>query len=157
MKFVVDNLNQSEYKVFFEDEETSRNEDEDVLIEGNKYEIFYKGEENYRDEGKDLISDALAELTSFEIKKSYKDKYRTIPCTKLVNATNNRRIYFACPKREDSLTFYINTKRVVLPSFDIDLGYIDVYGNPIMYTVYYTTTGYNSNSVLFEVKKGGMS
>ena len=125
-------------------------------VEPNKYAITFDDEEAERNEDEDVISNALAELTSFYIKKSYKDKFRTIPCTKLINATNNQRLFFACPKKEGNLTFYINSKRVELPSFEIDLGYVDIYGSPIMYNVYYTVSGYNSNSVLFEVKKGGM-
>ena len=125
-------------------------------VEPNKYAVTFDDEEAERNEDEDVISNALAELTSFYIKKSYKDKFRTIPCTKLINATNNQRLFFACPKKEGNLTFYINSKRIELPSFEIDLGYVDIYGSPIMYNVYYTVSGYNSNSVLFEVKKGGM-
>lgn len=124
--------------------------------EDNTYIITFDGEEAVRNEDEDVISNALAELTSFAIKKSYKDFYRTIPCTKIINATNNQRIYFVCPKREGELVFYINSKRALLPSFEIDLGDKDALGNPIIYNVFYTNTGYNSNSVLFEVKKGGM-
>ena len=98
----------------------------------------------------------LTELTSFFIKKGYKDKYRTIPCTKLINATDNIKIFFACPEKEADLKFYINSKRVELPKFNIQLGYTDAYGNPIEYVVYYTENGFNSTSVLFEVKQGGM-
>ena len=122
----------------------------------NKYIVAFDGEETVRNEDEDVITNALAELTSFMIKKSYKDFYRTVPCTKIINATNNQRIYFACPKREGELIFYINSKRVILPSFEIDLGDVDALGNIIMYNVFYTNTGYNSNSVLFEVKKGGI-
>ena len=114
----------------------------------------------------------LTELTEFNIKKSYKDKFRTIPCTKIINATQNSKIYFACPVNEEDLRFYINSKRIevvedldqkedlinknVIGYFKIDLGYLDIYGNPIMYNVYYTNVGYNSTGVLFEVKQGGM-
>ena len=120
------------------------------------YEIQYKGHPTERNEDLDVITNALSELTSFVIKKGYKDKYRTIPCTKIINAVENQRFYFACPTSEHNLKFYINAKKVDLPSFEIDLGYVDPYGVPIMYNVYYTEVGYNSNSVLFEVKKGGM-
>ena len=113
----------------------------------------------------------LVELTNFYIKKCYKDNYRTIPCTKLVNATGNTKIFFACPTKEQDLRFYINStridlvdnpddtnyeKKLVIGHFPINLGYTDIYGNPIEYTVYYTNKGFNSNSVLFEVKQGGM-
>ncbi len=96
------------------------------------------------------------ELTDFYIKKSFKDKYRTLPCTKLISATANTRIFFACPSSEDGIKFYINSKRVELPSFIIYLGYVDTWGNPIEYRVFYTETGYNSNSVMLEVKQGGI-
>ena len=126
-------------------------------VETNKYIITFDDEEAERNEDEDVISNALTELTSFYIKKGYKDKFRTIPCTKLINATDNQRIFFACPKKEGKLTFQINSKkRIELPSFEIDLGYVDIYGSPIMYNVYYTISGYNSNSVLFEVEKGGI-
>lgn len=114
----------------------------------------------------------LTELTEFSIKKGYKDKFRTIPCTKLINATRNAKIYFACPVNEEDLRFYINSKRIevvedldqkeeyenksVIGYFKIDLGYVDLLGNPILYNVYYTNLGYNSTGVLFEVKQGGM-
>ena len=104
----------------------------------------------------DIVADDLIELTDFYIKKCYKDKYRTIPCTKLINAKNNAKIFFACPVKEQDLRFYINSKRTELPSFEMTLGYTDVYGNLIKYLVYYTEVGFNSTSVLFEVKQGGM-
>ena len=95
----------------------------------------------------------LLDLTDFNIKKSFKDKYRTIPCTKLISALRNSKIFFACPSTEVNLRFYINSRRIELKNFDLNLGYKDVYGNPIMYTVYYTEQGYNSNSTLFEVRQ----
>ena len=161
----------------------------------------------------------LTDLTSFYIKKCYKDKYRTIPCTKLINATNDIKIFFTCPEKENDLRFYINSKRVevvedletaieeyyvfleelrvleaeldvliregateevinakkeeiknkkeevdakdytkklVLGKFTMNLGYTDIYGNEIPYTIYYTNKGFNSTSVLFEIKQGGM-
>ena len=98
----------------------------------------------------------ITELADFYIKKAYKDKYRTIPCTKLVSAIRNSKIFFACPASETDLKFYINSKRVEMQSFTISLGYKDIYGTPILYNVYYNDKGYNSNSVLFEVKQGGM-
>ena len=107
-----------------------------------------------RDEEKDVSSDALVQLTEFYITKGYKDKYRTIPCTKLISATKNARLYFACPQNEENLKFYVNSKRVLLKSFPIDLGFKDMYGNKLVYNVYYTETGYNSNSTMLEVRQG---
>ena len=119
-----------------------------------KYEIQYDGEPVERDPSEDIITNALIELTSFKIKKGYKDKYRTVPCTKMINALGNERIYFACPKRELNLSFYINSKKVVLPYFELDLDVTNALGDSIPYNVYYTEGGYNSSSVLFEVRKG---
>ena len=44
----------------------------------------------------------------------------------------------------------------VIGYFTIDLGFINGWGIPVPYKVYYTNLGFNSNSVLFEVKQGGM-
>ena len=107
-----------------------------------------------RKEDEDINSDALVQLTEFYITKGYKDRYRTIPCTKLISATRNSRLYFACPQSEKNLKFYINSRRAILKSFPIDLGFRDPYGVKIMYNVYYTETGYNSNSTMLEVRQG---
>ena len=140
------------------------------------YRIMFKNDsENIiaiRNSSLDKKDKRLLDLTAYYIKKCYKDKYRTLPCTKFVNATQNARIFFACPSNEKDVRFYINSKRVDIVEdlenkeeyigkqcigfFQIDLGYITNMGIPVPYTVYYTNTGYNSNSVLFEVKQGGM-
>ena len=105
-----------------------------------------------------MINFSISELPYFGlylyyITKSFKDRYKTIPCTKLISATKNARLYFACPQFEKDIKFYINSKRVELDSFPINLGYTDIYGIPIMYNVFYTNTGYNSNSVMLEVRQ----
>lgn len=120
----------------------------------DKYKILYKGKDTERNELEDVNTTALAQLTSFYITKGFKDRYRTIPCTKLISATKNARLYFACPQSETGIKFYINSKRVNLDSFPIDLGFVDIYGNKLMYNVYYTTTGYNSNSTMLEIRQG---
>ena len=120
------------------------------------YAVFFENTLASRDKSQDVIDNNLTELTSFYIKKGYKDKYRTLPCTKFINAVDNSQIFFACPSTEMDVKFYINSKREELPSFETYLGYTDIYDKPIKYTVYYTERGYNSNSVLFEVKQGGM-
>lgn len=127
--------------------------------EDGKYLITYTdiGGETFvaeRNEEEDVNSDALVQLTDYFITKGYKDRYRTIPCTKLISATRNARLYFACPEIEDNLKFYINSKRVNLKSFPIDLGLRTPAGVKIMYNVYYTETGYNSNSTMLEVRQG---
>ena len=116
----------------------------------NSYRIAQRYKEN------DTTTENTILLDSYIVKKGYKDKYRTLPCTKFISATKDSKIFFACPSNETNIKFYINSKIVKLPSFETDLGYKSIYGNPLKYTVYYTTTGYNSNSVLFEVKQGGM-
>ena len=126
--------------------------------DNGKYCIVYKDITGVatvaeRNEGEDINSDALVQLTDFFITKGYKDMYRTIPCTKLISATKNARLYFACPQSEQNLKFYINSKRVVLKSFPIDLGVRDPYGVKVLYNVYYTETGYNSNSTMLEVRQ----
>ena len=129
-----------------------------VIEQDRTYKLVYvvEGleEEAERNEEKDINSNALAQLTSYYISKGYKDRYRTLPCTKLISALNNSRLYFACPDNEENIKFYINSKRIELKSFPIDLGYTDIYGNKIIYNVYYTTTGYNSNSTLLEIRQG---
>ena len=127
--------------------------------EDDKYLITYTdiGGEVFvaeRNEEKDINSNALVQLTDYFITKGYKDRYRTIPCTKLISATRNARLYFACPETEENLKFYINSKRVNLKSFPIDLGLRTPAGVKIMYNVYYTETGYNSNSTMLEVRQG---
>ena len=128
-------------------------------FEGDKYFITFTDilGETYiaeRNEEEDINSDALVQLTEYYITKGYKDRYRTIPCTKLISATKNARLYFACPQSEENLKFYINSKRVLLKSFPIDLGFRTALGAKILYNVYYTETGYNSNSTMLEVRQG---
>lgn len=120
----------------------------------NEYKVTYEGNITERNELADVNTTALAQLTNFYITKGFKDRYRTLPCTKLISATKNARLYFACPQAEEGIKFYINSKRVILDSFPIDLGFIDTYGNKVLYNVYYTTTGYNSNSTMLEIRQG---
>lgn len=151
---------------------------EEFYIAKNKedYRVYYKDEAKtvlaVRSSSRDKKDKGLLDLTSFYIKKCYKDKYRTIPCTKFINASQNARIFFACPSSEENIRFYINSKRIdiiedleeredyigkaAIGYFPIDLGFINGWGASVPYTVYYTNLGYNSNSVLFEVKQGGM-
>ena len=125
----------------------------------NSYEVFYIiSEDNTgiaeRSEEDDVTTDALSQLTDFYIGKGFKDRYKTLPCTKMISASKNARLYFACPQSEKNVKFYINSRRMELDRFPIELGYTDAYGNPVPYFVYYTTTGYNSNSTMLEVRQG---
>lgn len=124
-----------------------------------EYEVAYTDSEGSvtaasRNEDKDITTDALSQLTDFYIGKGFKDRYKTLPCTKMISASGNARLYFACPQSEKNVKFYINSKRMELDKFPINLGYTDVYGNIIPYYVYFTTTGYNSNSTVMEIRQG---
>lgn len=123
---------------------------------GGSFVVVFTPEnkEALEDEEKNIYSNALLQLTDFYINKGYKDRYRTLPCTKLISATGNKRLYFACPQREQNIKFYINSRRVYLESFPIDLGYKDSFGNKLMYNVYFTSSGYNSNSTMLEIRQG---
>ena len=126
--------------------------------EAEKYHIYYVEDEDNmfemeRCEDKDVNSNALSQLTDYFINKGFKDRYRTLPCTKMISATKNARLYFACPQTESNIKFYINSKRVELDFFPIDLGYTTNLGTKIIYNVYFTTTGYNSNSVMLEIRQ----
>ena len=162
--FEIKLLNDSYTVVYKVDEEhyesALRNTYEDIKpdfrvekIDG-RYKVTYKGQAMVRNAIEDVNTTALAQLTSYYITKGFKDKYRTLPCTKVINAVKNSRLYFVCPQIERDIKFYINSKRVELESFPIDLGYVDTYGNKILYNVYYTTTGYNSNNTTLEVRQG---
>jgi hypothetical protein len=109
---------------------------------GTNYYVRYWG--NYS---------SLIELTDFYIRKSYKDKYRTAPVTKIISATKGSNMYIAFPQTEKNLKFYINSTKITLPYMEMDLGYVAPSGNPLLYNVYYTTEGYNSNSNILEVRK----
>ena len=128
-----------------------------IKDETDKYHVYYvDGEllhEMDRDEENDVNTNALSQLTDFYINKGFKDRYRTIPCTKMISATKNSRIYFACPQYEKNIKFYINSKRTEMSYFPIDLGYKTKLGVPILYNVYFTTTGYNSNSTMLEIRQ----
>ena len=149
----------SEYARLYNDDYSPYMGKDFIIAEGEdeKMHLYYKNADQLfmmeRDEEKDINSNALVQLTDFYINKGYKDRYRTLPCTKLISATKNARLYFACPQKETNIKFYINSKRVMLESFPIDLGYRDSLGNKIMYDVYYTTTGYNSNSTMLEIRQ----
>jgi len=96
----------------------------------------------------------LTELTDYFVKFSYKDKYRTVNCIKTISAKGGKKLFFALPASEDNLTFYINNNLTPLDNTTITLNYYNSLGTNIPYNIYYTTEQYNSNSVLFEVRRG---
>lgn len=95
------------------------------------------------------------ELTDYFLRKSYKDKYKTVSTTKIINAKGGKRIFIALPTFETGLNFYINSTKVIMNTMDISLGYINSSKNNIPYTVYFTDseTTYNSNNTTVEIRK----
>jgi hypothetical protein len=78
----------------------------------------------------------LDELTDFYIRKTYKDKFRSPICTKVVNARGDRKIFLAFPSIKKGLKFYINGVETELSSTDIDLRYFDDTNKNIPYTIH---------------------
>lgn len=110
--------------------------------------------------------DTLNDLTNFYIENSFKDIYRTISMTKLVNATGGKRLFVAIPSSQVNkrLRFYINNVNVSNqigvgvdteehPLMELTLNVTDTKGNNMNYTVFYTDTLYNSNSVILEMRQ----
>ena len=94
------------------------------------------------------------ELLGFIITQGFSDKYRTVNCTKRISAKAGKRIFVALPASEKAVKFYINSERVIMNEMELeDIGYFTSAGKPIPYTIYYTTDGYNSNSVTLELRK----
>lgn len=94
------------------------------------------------------------DLLSFIILQGFTDKYRTVTTTKKLTVKDGKRIFIALPASEKGVKFYINSQRVILNEMDIpDLGYYELNNKPIPYIIYYTSEGYNSNSVIVEIRK----
>jgi hypothetical protein len=91
-------------------------------------------------------------LSTFYIRKSYKDKYKTIAATKTINARGGKHIFIALPK-DESVEFYINGKLTTLLKYDTVIGYTDIRETQIPYLIYYTQDVFNSNSVIVEMRK----
>lgn len=95
----------------------------------------------------------VSDLTDFNIRESYEDKFKTIQTTKTLDARGGKKIFVAVPSIITNLKFLINSSEVIMNTLDINLRYFDVNNNLIDYTVYYTSTGYNSNSCLLEIRQ----
>lgn len=109
---------------------------------------------------------SLIELTNFYIENSFKDTYKTIGTTKLINAMGGKRLFMAIPTSQVSnkLRFYINntnmTNKIGIsvdteehPLVTTYLNVTDKNGELMQYTVFYTDDKYNSNSVIFEIRQ----
>ena len=95
------------------------------------------------------------DLVSFRISSGFMDKYRTINATKRLTARAGQRIYVALPASEEGVKFYINSQRVTMNEMEFaDIGYYTKNNKPIPYIIYFTTEGYNANSVILEMRKG---
>ena len=82
------------------------------------------------------------------------DKYRTVNTTKRLSVKSGKRIYVALPVSEKNVKFYINSERVIMNEMELeDIGYFANNRKPIPYIIYFTTDGYNANSVLLELRK----
>ena len=95
------------------------------------------------------------ELTDFYITDQFRDMYRTPEFTRLVSAKKSQRIFVAYPTSEDDLRIFINgTLESMEVMTDIDLGVRNKNGGIILYNVYLSPKGYNSNSNILEVRRG---
>ena len=94
------------------------------------------------------------DLLSWVITQGFMDKYRTVNATKRMSVRSGKRIFIALPASEKRVKFYINSERVIMNELEMDeIGYFTPNNKPIPYIIYYTTEGYNANSVLVEMRK----
>ena len=94
------------------------------------------------------------DLLSWVITQGFMDKYRTVNATKRMSVRSGKRIFIALPASEKRVKFYINSERVIMNQMEMDeIGYFTPNNRPIPYIIYYTTEGYNANSVLLELRK----
>ena len=94
------------------------------------------------------------ELTDFYIKDQFRDMYKTVEFQRLVSARKGERIFVALPVREDELKFFINSTLQTMEIIpNVNLGIQTVSGSPVLYNIYLSPEGYNSNSNLLEVRK----
>lgn len=94
------------------------------------------------------------ELTDFYITDQFRDMYKTPEFTRLVSAKKGQRIFVAFPTSESDLRIFINGTLIDTEVIEnIDLRVRDKNGNIILYNVYLSTLGYNSNSNILEVRR----
>ena len=94
------------------------------------------------------------ELTDFYITDQFRDMYKSPSCTRLINAKRGEKLFIAFPTYETELKFFINSVMQVMDVMeDIDLGIKNKNGAPILYNVYLSKQGYNSNSNILEVRE----
>lgn len=94
------------------------------------------------------------DFTEFYIKNSFKDIYATIPCTKIISASQGAKVWIAIPDIEKDLDFYINSEKVDMNVIEgIDLNMYAPGGAKLYYNVYMSQGTYNSNNVTLEVRR----
>ena len=93
-------------------------------------------------------------FTEFYIKNSFKDIYTTVPCTKIISALRNTKVWVALPNTEGPVTFYLNNKIAEMDVIsDVDLGLYNAGGAPLRYNVFMSKDTFNSNNVIMEIRK----
>lgn len=94
------------------------------------------------------------DFTEFYIKNSFKDIYTTIPCTKIVSALRDSKVWVALPNTEENLLFFLNNKKADMDVINsIDLGLYNAAGLPLPYNIYMSKETFNSNNVILEIRK----
>ena len=94
------------------------------------------------------------DFTEFYIKNSFKDIYATVPCTKIISASQGAKVWIAIPDIEKDLDFYINSEKVDMNVIEgIDLNMYAPGGAKLYYNVYMSQGTYNSNNVTLEIRR----
>ena len=94
------------------------------------------------------------DFTEFYIKNSFKDIYATVPCTKIISASQGAKVWIAIPSIEKDLDFYVNSEKVDMNVIEgIDLNMYAPGGAKLYYNVYMSQGTYNSNNVTLEIRR----
>lgn len=94
------------------------------------------------------------DFTEFYIKNSFKDIYATVPCTKIISASQGAKVWIAIPDIERDLDFYINSEKVDMNVIEgVDLNMYAPGGAKLYYNVYMSQGTYNSNNVTLEIRR----
>jgi len=93
-------------------------------------------------------------FTEFYIKNSFKDIYATVPCTKIVSALRNSKVWVALPQTEGNVLFYLNNQLAEMDILSgVNLGLYNAGGAPLYYNVFMSKDTFNSNNVILEIRK----
>ena len=149
----------------YEVDENSEFEDAIKYLIENNYLASYNINDNLIKTLNNKFKD-LEDLTSYFVENSYRELYKTIGTTKLINATGGKRIFIAVPSNRvtRNLRFYVNSANVSgkigvdvdtekHPIIETRLNVADSNGTLVTYRIFYTDERYNSNSVMLEVRE----